>query len=333
MGKIEPPPNRRPQVECHPLLTFRWLAVVLTVVLVGRPVVVAAAAHTSPMLLGLALLRAGVCVVVALAALSILRRVFGLRPQSRCLVYSTVLVAAAVFVHWGIVIWPTSSDDVDGVFRRRLAEIDERVRSRPEPGAAGNENMAKLTELRSLVDGLGTGADPDSMMVFKTEVGKYLNAGHQALKATVEFNAAGGMAPETLRSPEDVRQRATLARTGRDLTQVFAAEVSSLPGRLSQGLMAKGISKRDASIQVRTFEREFKAPLLLRRAQVHEELWSTTIEALELLEREWGRWDCDVETQRLSFESGDAAATYNRILARYRAALAKQQRFGAIGKL
>lgn len=192
-----------------------------------------------------------------------------------------------------------------------------RAQSVPAPASTPTPAAAPTPDPEQLVSDLAANLPADDrkaleaaqrlMSSVSAQVAEY-----QQVLATLQ--QAGLVKPETLSSPEEIDERATLVRRFAAATEPLVSFFKKLETNFARELSRVNYPAKLRQGVLRNFLKSAHADLYVTIRECDREMARTMLKILELLKREWGAWQVESDG-KVAFTNAAAAQEYQRLAA------------------
>jgi hypothetical protein len=168
------------------------------------------------------------------------------------------------------------------------------------------QNMERQVERMSGADATVLRATIAAFKDMRPSVIAYDNAG-----ADVELD--GGFDPAVFKAVKDIDRVVGRLKGLQAASVALAAQVRVLPDRFADELRQTGVSEANVGSALRGFRSGANIDRMLSTHQDDQDGCSVMIQMLNVLKREWNRWEFDVEQEGVVFDRDNAADEYNEL--------------------
>ena len=161
----------------------------------------------------------------------------------------------------------------------------------------------------------------DQTDLFTAALKRYTSAGKPLIDGTV-------VNPATLKSKDQLEQRRRALREFLSANAELRSTLLGAEAHLRSEMKRRGVSPAHAEDYIRGFlsKTTLALPLARQIRDLDDEMGQTALQALDLLESQWGRWRYDTSQQALRFQSKSASEQFNAMMSRLTQIAAEQQK-------
>ncbi|MDM8558192.1 hypothetical protein [Candidatus Parabeggiatoa sp. HSG14] len=147
--------------------------------------------------------------------------------------------------------------------------------------------------------------------VMNTTIRGPLKEYHASSSAVIN---AGGIAPKTFTSTEDIQQRLKLFERFEKANDKLDTASQSQAQKIHEYLLLSGENPESAEQLVQTWKRSTPLTLAKKIREVEHRLIKTNQSILKLLFSQWGEWSYDSTSQQVLFNSENTVNQYNLLM-------------------